>query len=68
MNCEYKKAFYAALKKSCPKGKMVRLCCSCLKVMGYVKSSGPEHDGEATHCICGPCAKKIYPEFCEEGE
>ena len=65
MTCEYKRAFYEALKKMCPKGKMVRVCCSCLKVMGYVDSSGPEFDGDVSHKICHTCAKKIYPQFCE---
>jgi hypothetical protein len=66
MTCEYKRAFYAALKKSCPKGKMVCLCCVCLKALGYVKSAAPEFDGEVSHGLCPVCAKKLYPQFCDD--
>ena len=63
MNCEFKRAFYEALKKMCPKGKMVRVCCHCLKVMGYTDSSAPEFDGDVSHGLCDKCAKELYPEL-----
>lgn len=44
---------------------LIKVCCGCKKVLG-TKPCSHSNAGYITHCLCGKCEKKLYPELAKK--